>query len=456
MTITFKIYFITFFSFWLNNTFSQNVFDINIPGTYFRTFAISQDSSFVAYTPDLSTFSNGGIFYKINKFGMVTDSIYNNQFQTMGINNTILNVEDGYFIIGETYKDIIDDGLGRDIIIEKIDYNGNIVKQIPLEGVWMQDAVNSSDGNILVLAEILEQPTMGFKDIILYKIDNDGNILWKTLIGKQFKGIYDETYSESAISITEIENNYYLSYTNYKNLSSIAYLTKLNETGALQWTIEDKFNSLALKTITGVFKLNNEFYFVNNDDYKVFKFNNSNGIFKSINKKIQTVKYGGDYNLYTTKCNNLTLCMNVNNQIYFTQYVNIDTFYNSKITNFADLSLIKNTPDGGYAILSTNGRLIKTDCKGNYTFWDDECTNRLKANQEVLMYPNPTTGILNIETNFDIRKIIVLDNIGKQIIYHNYCNCGKQQIDVSAYSQGAYFLKIVGTDGFEVERFVKY
>ncbi len=94
------------------------------------------------------------------------------------------------------------------------------------------------------------------------------------------------------------------------------------------------------------------------------------------------------------------------------------------------------------------------------------CTNisELKnENSELSIYPNPTNGILNVDISTSLiqaqgntlnvlAKIQVIDVLGKKIIIKpEFVNLNSIRVDVSALSQGIYFLKVDNT----MKKFVK-
>lgn len=445
-----KITFFIVYTFILANVFSQNVFNVKIPGDNYRNFILTKDSGFIIYDAE-PLLNKDGIIYKINKYGKLTDSILNPKIETAS-KNKILYSKDGFVLAGETDINHIEDGEGIDFIFEKVSFEGEIIWKLPLEGVFFIDAINTSDGHFLMLGEIFEQHDFGMADVVLYKVNEAGELLWKKIIGNKFVGVYDYSYFEYGTSVTEIDQNYYVSYENaYKNLTTDSKLVKIDNKGNTLWTIKDEFNTKKLKSIISTFKLNNKFYYVNSDNNKLIEFNDITGKYSLTDKNIGVINVGFDYYNYNIRCNELAV---VENNIFY-KYTSLDT---PLVSNKLPVNLIRDmikTYDGGYAILYIDGTIIKTDCYGNTDFWDEACTYRLKENN-ILVYPNPTRQELNVEASFNIKKITVLNQLGKAINYYNFCNCGKQKIDVLNLTSGTYFLKIVGKNEYEIAKFIKY
>lgn len=69
--------------------------------------------------------------------------------------------------------------------------------------------------------------------------------------------------------------------------------------------------------------------------------------------------------------------------------------------------------------------------------------------QNVLLYPNPTKGILNIE-NLNIEKIVVYEIYGKELMEFK----PNSQIDLSNFSKGIYLIKLISKSKIVVEKIV--
>lgn len=70
-----------------------------------------------------------------------------------------------------------------------------------------------------------------------------------------------------------------------------------------------------------------------------------------------------------------------------------------------------------------------------------------KSNENnISIYPNPTDGIVNIESNRTIDNISIYAICGKTYSFNNSCN-KNCQIDISEYEDGIYFIGIIFEDG---------
>lgn len=66
-----------------------------------------------------------------------------------------------------------------------------------------------------------------------------------------------------------------------------------------------------------------------------------------------------------------------------------------------------------------------------------------RIKRDVVLHPNPTTGILNIESETTITQIEVYDLLGQLVV----SNSNQNIIDISSVSQGIYFVKIKDENG---------
>ena len=73
---------------------------------------------------------------------------------------------------------------------------------------------------------------------------------------------------------------------------------------------------------------------------------------------------------------------------------------------------------------------------------------------EIIVYPNPTTNIITVESqDLDIDRILIFDVAGK--IIYSKTNFDNNTIDLTDYANGLYFLKIYSDKGAFVEKVIK-
>jgi hypothetical protein len=82
----------------------------------------------------------------------------------------------------------------------------------------------------------------------------------------------------------------------------------------------------------------------------------------------------------------------------------------------------------------------------------DSCTgiHEISNNKNIIIYPNPATDILQIQTTLQIKSIDVLDITGRLLF-----TTTAKIIDCSGLSEGVYFIKATTEKGVVVKKFIK-
>jgi hypothetical protein len=77
------------------------------------------------------------------------------------------------------------------------------------------------------------------------------------------------------------------------------------------------------------------------------------------------------------------------------------------------------------------------------------------VSSEVLVYPNPTSGIINLDfSEIKVQKLFVSDMTGKTLISKQAIN-QKELIDLSNYPSGIYFINIITNNKVFTTKLVK-
>ena len=76
------------------------------------------------------------------------------------------------------------------------------------------------------------------------------------------------------------------------------------------------------------------------------------------------------------------------------------------------------------------------------------------VDSSISVYPNPTSSIINIESDDDIRTVELYDIYGR-LLQTNLTASEKTILDISQRTEGTYFLKITSDKGQKVEKIVK-
>ena len=66
------------------------------------------------------------------------------------------------------------------------------------------------------------------------------------------------------------------------------------------------------------------------------------------------------------------------------------------------------------------------------------------------IYPNPTNGLININTNENINSISIYNIIGKQVLN----TIDKETINISSLEDGIYFIDITTEKGIYTQRII--
>lgn len=118
--------------------------------------------------------------------------------------------------------------------------------------------------------------------------------------------------------------------------------------------------------------------------------------------------------------------------------------------NGATLQDFTPTVNGSYACIINDGNCVDTSTCQAVTITVNTIGESEKS--KIAVYPNPTSGILNIASNNNIISLHVIDMIGK-----THCSIAAQttQIDISDLTDGVYMLQVVTSEGLEQMRFIK-
>ena len=82
-----------------------------------------------------------------------------------------------------------------------------------------------------------------------------------------------------------------------------------------------------------------------------------------------------------------------------------------------------------------------------------------EQNMDVDLYPNPVSGMLNIETNIETHELVIFEiiDVTNRIVYtdtHQGIGQLKKEIDVSGFKPGVYFIRIGNSEMYYINRIV--
>jgi hypothetical protein len=78
-------------------------------------------------------------------------------------------------------------------------------------------------------------------------------------------------------------------------------------------------------------------------------------------------------------------------------------------------------------------------------------TNDVQINS-VVISPNPSSDIVTLAADFDIKTIAIFDILGKQVLYKSLENSSSTALDISSLQNGLYFVKV---NNLQVQKIVK-
>jgi Secretion system C-terminal sorting domain len=146
--------------------------------------------------------------------------------------------------------------------------------------------------------------------------------------------------------------------------------------------------------------------------------------------------------------------------VYATLYTGSNSWIASSglttIPTGADVTLDANPATNGYVLLDTGFEtqpnatflaIVVTPCSllANETF---------NESKSFLVYPNPVTSILYIESSTIIKSISIMDVNGR-IIFENKNDSEIMTINTENLTSGIYFLKVINVNGTSIQKIIK-
>lgn len=227
-----------------------------------------------------------------------------------------------------------------------------------------------------------------------------------------------------------------------------AYIRKLNGNGELVWyDIHEIVNGLGggaqlpFTTMISIDSKGNSLYvngLYNTDVYVDNVHHSSNGELDSYTIKYSTPCVASN-NVTST---GLTLTTDAPTGL---QYQWIDCDNNSNISGETGISFTA-TSNGNYAVVVNTGTCMDTsNCIAVTTVGLNELI------QEVGIYPNPTNGNFEIQSNKGIQLVTVTNSLGQMVMESQ----SDEQYDLSPFENGVYFVSILTSDGWSTKKLIK-
>ena len=458
-------------------SFAQYTFQVSIieepTSSGFPAESITESTNGDIYVVG-TTFPDGGYaknrLIKIDNFGNVAWDTTYSFTSSSEFSPELMPANDGGIILACDSRSfpLQDEDTIQDILVWKINPDGEIEWQQVLSARNFWDMNTTKDGGYLLLASIHEAAYYIGMDLIAYKIDSSGSIQWSIRLGKQKTDVPWEW--EFPNSIREIDDQIYVCgfHTITGSLKNSGVMYAIDTDGQLIWDIFIPYTTIDEDVrVNSMFKFRDKCYFTASFDvYDIYEFNPISG----------ESWYAGDssYFGFTLKGYNFeVLCgrnqMNVVNfmtdsNYHLRLYNNLlEPYYDvvvPEITGAFAESMVTN--DGGNLILTTAGdastqelQITKADCLGNVGFWSDDCNSKLPTDLTVYTFPNPAQLEILVEANFEFDDVTVYDAHGRKVRYKNSCSCKYQTIDISQMALGVYQIRVEGVSGTAKTRFVK-
>ena len=130
----------------------------------------------------------------------------------------------------------------------------------------------------------------------------------------------------------------------------------------------------------------------------------------------------------------------------------VDKKYTSILTNWvAFLNEYKNYQ----VLIFTTDEKSSNFCKqNNFLFFENNSSSSNSSNyfsDKIKIYPNPATDIINIESNYNINSIEIVDNMGRLIMKKDSCN----KLNISELESGTYSVYLYNGNQKIIKRFTK-
>ena len=100
-------------------------------------------------------------------------------------------------------------------------------------------------------------------------------------------------------------------------------------------------------------------------------------------------------------------------------------------------------------------RIKENSFSGEFTYSEIKSVELTLPNDYVNVYPNPTSGVLNVEMSDPAdAKVILVDNLGRDITIPAQWSKGGAILDLSNLPYGTYYLRIYSKDAYKVKKVV--
>ncbi|SRX72472.1 T9SS type A sorting domain-containing protein [Aequorivita antarctica] len=353
--------------------------------------------------------------------------------------NIIQTLEGGYIIAANTSSndgDVSNNNGGVDYWIIKISSTGLIEWEKNYGGSdneWAYRILQLADGSYIVAGITTSNDgdvsfNHGGYDYWVVKLSSIGSIEWEKTFGGSLE--------DSLKSIDLTQDGGFILGGHSKSLDgdvSINYgardfwILKLSGSGNIQW--EKSFGGTLEDFVTNIEQ-------APNGDYIISGYTGSNDGHVSNN-------YGGfDYWLVKT---------NSSGSIIWTK-----CYGGSNWDLPADFTL---TSDNSIALCGRSESIDGdvSENKGGADYWivklESNILDITEFDKHIILYPNPVSEILKINSKFPVKRIIIYNSLGQQVFLKTI-NDSQFQINISSLPEGTYLAKIISKDIADTQKFI--
>lgn len=310
-------------------------------------------------------------------------------------------------------------------------------------GQWVEP---TSDGGFIMTGYAADYGTSA--DVYIVKADSFGNEEWN----KAYQ-LYGE---EQATCIRQTSDGGYIvaagSSPSYAEADT--WLLKLNSSGDTLWTKIFPWGMWNVHAIVEITQDDGFIVAVKDSNYYQVVFKTD-----SLGNLLWSNNFGQGNACVTPTNDNGFAVFGLN---YFTK-TDENGIILQTLSNSINPYFWRQTVDGGY-ITAIDNNLIKTDCQGNYLFWDSvNCPASStiipevissSTQQRVIIFPNPSNGQFTIKGN-DIQIIEIVDVTGKLVFKKEYYQKKLPlSINLTDQPKGVYFVSLNTSVGKKTRKMI--
>ena len=147
---------------------------------------------------------------------------------------------------------------------------------------------------------------------------------------------------------------------------------------------------------------------------------------------------GSGFNVQVTTGNTDTFTLRIdNNTDLYNQPAPLGSF---NVTGFGGQFDSSNPHTSGYQLQPCSMGIITS-------------TDKIENQAAIAIFPNPTYGVLNVQSSVEIESISIFNNIGQEVKHLNNVNTNMAQVATQELANGVYFIRIVAGSKLTTKQF---